>query len=177
MHAALQNVNRVTIRVSPALGQRADLMHIVNGPLTYVRARKDVWFTPCQYCGRHIDADWEQPVCHVLIIEDEALIALDLQDILMATGASTFAFAETEQEAIDAARLQRPDVITSDVMLREGSGPKAVETILGEMGPLPVIFITATPHACITCLPPVCILSKPVSDAAVRRAFRAVTPH
>ena len=116
-------------------------------------------------------------MCHVLIIEDEALIALDLQDILAATGATTFAFAETEQEAVDSARLQRPDVITSDVMLREGSGPKAVETILGEMGPLPVIFITATPGACIPCIPPARILSKPVTDSAVRQAFQAVSPH
>lgn len=116
-------------------------------------------------------------MCHVLIIEDEALIALDLQDILAATGATTFAFAETEQEAIDAARLRRPDVITSDVMLREGTGPRAVETILDEMGPVPVIFITATPHACLPCHAPARILSKPVTDAAVRQAFRAVTPH
>ena len=68
-------------------------------------------------------------MCHVLIIEDEALIALDLQDILAETGATSFAFAETEQDAIDSARLHRPDVITSDVMLREGTGPRAVEAI------------------------------------------------
>jgi CheY-like chemotaxis protein len=116
-------------------------------------------------------------VCHVLIIEDEALIALDLQDILMSTGATTVSFAETEQGAIDSARRRRPDVITSDVMLREGSGPRAVEAILGEMGPLPVIFITATPDACMPCMPPARILSKPVTDAAVRQAFRAVTPN
>ena len=116
-------------------------------------------------------------MCHVLIIEDEALIALDLQDILATTGASTFAFAETEQEAIESARLQRPDVITSDVMLREGSGPRAVQAIQLEMGDMPVIFITATPSACLPCPAPAQILSKPVSDAAVRRAFRAVTAH
>lgn len=114
-------------------------------------------------------------MCHVLIIEDEALIALDLQDILATTGATSFSFAETEQDAIDAARMRRPDVITSDVMLREGTGPGAVTVILGEMGPLPVIFITATPASCTQCLPPACILSKPVSDMAVRHAFRAAT--
>ena len=113
-------------------------------------------------------------MCHVLIIEDEALIALDLQDILAATGATTFSFAETEEEAIEAARRQRPDVITSDVMLREGSGPRAVEAIQLEMGAMPVIFITATPDACLSCAP-AHILSKPVTDAAVRLAFRAVT--
>ena len=87
-------------------------------------------------------------MCHVLIIEDEALIALDLQDMLSTAGATSFSFAETEREAVDAARIQRPDVIMSDVMLREGTGPHAVESIQGEMGPLPVIFITSTPLAC-----------------------------
>lgn len=116
-------------------------------------------------------------MCHVLIIEDEALIALDLQDILAETGATSFSFAETEQDAIDSARLHRPDVITSDVMLREGTGPRAVATILGEMGPLPVIFITATPSDCAQCLPPMRVLAKPVSDAAVRQAFHAVIAH
>jgi len=112
-------------------------------------------------------------MCHVLIIEDEALIALDLQDMVAAIGAKTFSFAETEREAIDAARAQRPDVILSDVMLREGSGPKAVETIQGEMGPLPVIFITATPETCAAADPHAIVLAKPIVDARVCEAFRA----
>ncbi|MEO7169269.1 MAG: response regulator [Pseudomonadota bacterium] len=116
-------------------------------------------------------------MCHVLIIEDEILIALDLQDILTLAGAKTFSFAETEREALDAAREHRPDVIMSDVMLREGTGPHAVEVIQGEMGPLPVIFITATPEACLSCDPPAIVLGKPVIDARLREAFRLVAPH
>ena len=116
-------------------------------------------------------------MCHVLIIEDEALIALDLQDMLSTAGATTFSFAETEREAVDAARVQRPDVIMSDVMLREGTGPHAVAAIQGEMGPLPVIFITATPEACTSCDPSAVVLCKPIIDARVREAFRAVAPH
>jgi len=115
-------------------------------------------------------------MCHVLIIEDEALIAIDLQEMLLSAGATTFSFAETEHEAVAAARLQRPDVITSDVVLREGSGPRAVETIQNEMGPLPVIFITATPEACVSCDPAARVLGKPVMDMAVRAAFQAVAP-
>jgi CheY-like chemotaxis protein len=112
-----------------------------------------------------------------LIIEDEALIALDLQDMLAAAGAMSFSFAETEGEAIEAARSRRPDVITSDVMLREGTGPRAVETILGEMGPMPVIFITASPEACTPCQPFTRILAKPVGNVALCAAFRAVVPN
>ena len=116
-------------------------------------------------------------MCHVLIIEDGPLIAMDLQDMLGRMGATSFAFAETQSEAIDAARMRRPDVITSDVMLREGTGPKAVECIQSEMGPLPVIFITATPGSCIPCPPPACILCKPVGNTTLNAAFQAVAPH
>jgi CheY-like chemotaxis protein len=115
-------------------------------------------------------------VCHVLIIEDEALIALDLQEMLSTVGATTFDFAETEREAVDAARAHRPDIIMSDVMLREGTGPKAVAAIQGEMGPLPVIFITATPESCTACDPPAIVLGKPVVNATVRHAFRMLAP-
>ncbi|MEG3123923.1 response regulator [Sphingomonas sp. GB1N7] len=116
-------------------------------------------------------------MCHVLIIEDEALIALDLQDVLMDAGATSFDFAETQADAIIAARLRRPDVITSDVMLREGTGPDAVADIFDELGPLPVIFITATPAACIPCPPASPILAKPVRNSLLREAFKAVAPH
>ena len=115
-------------------------------------------------------------MCHVLIIEDEALIALDLQEMLELAGATTFSFAETESEAVDAARQHRPDVIMSDVMLREGTGPNAVQAIQGEMGPLPVIFITATPDACTPRDSLAIVLGKPVVDATVRHAFRTVAP-
>jgi len=114
-------------------------------------------------------------VCHVLIIEDEALVALDLQDMLVTAGATTFSFAETEREAVSAARFQRPDIIMSDVMLREGTGPHAVEAIQGEMGPLPVIFITATPQACTPCDPRAVVLGKPMISSRVCEAFRAAT--
>lgn len=116
-------------------------------------------------------------MCHVLIIEDEPLIAMDIQDMLGRMGATSFAFAETEDEAIEAARVQRPDVITSDVILREGTGPNAVDCIQSEMGPLPVIFITATPGSCRPCPPPYCILCKPVGPAILSTAFHAVTPY
>ena len=116
-------------------------------------------------------------MCHVLIIEDEALIALDLQDMVSTAGATSFDFAETECEAVKAARAHRPDVILSDVMLREGTGPHAVAAIQGEMGPLPVIFITATPDACTSCDPPAVVLGKPIIDARVREAFQAAAPH
>lgn len=114
-------------------------------------------------------------MCHVLIIEDEPLIALDLEDLLQANGARTFSFAETQQEAIDASRHHRPDFILSDVALIEGTGPCAVQTIRAEMGRIPVIFVTATPEACSPCEPPGRIFRKPLDRPAIAAAFRAMS--
>ena len=62
-------------------------------------------------------------MCHVLIIEDEAMIAIDLEHLLEREGATSFSFAASEGEALAAAWERRPDVITSDVTLLEGRVP------------------------------------------------------
>ena len=89
-------------------------------------------------------------------------------------GATSFAFADTQADAIDAARERRPDFITSDVTLLEGTGPEAVEIIIRELGPVPVIFVTGTPEACRSCEPPARVLSKPLHYPTFS-ATRAVT--
>lgn len=111
-------------------------------------------------------------LCHVLIIEDEPLIALDLEDLLQAYGAVTFSFAESQRSAIEASREQRPDFILSDVSLIEGTGPLAVQAIQGEHGDIPVIFVTATPDACSPCAPPGRVFHKPMDRPAIGAAFR-----
>ena len=50
-------------------------------------------------------------MCHVLIIEDEVLLALELQDLVRDHGAKSFSIAATECTAIAAARIQKPDFI------------------------------------------------------------------
>lgn len=110
-------------------------------------------------------------MCHVLIIEDEFLIAMTIQDLLEAEGATSFDIAVTEAEAMDAASVRRPDLITSDVKLIEGTGPAAVEAIHRQIGYVPVIFISATPEDCKPCEPPGIILRKPLRQGALVNAF------
>ena len=111
-------------------------------------------------------------MCHVLIIEDEPLIALDIQAMLAAEGATSFDLAMTEAEAVAAARAHPPEFITSDVHLLEGTGPGAVRTITAEQGVVPVLFITATPEACDGCDPPAAVLRKPVRPVSLAATFR-----
>ena len=113
-------------------------------------------------------------MCHVLIIEDEPMIAMLLQDVLEEAGATSFAFAATEQDAVDLALSNAPSVITSDVNLLEGTGPRAVEQIHRALGYIPVIFITATPEACGEELSAGTVLVKPVDVRRVATVFQQI---
>lgn len=113
-------------------------------------------------------------MCHVLVIEDDWLIADHLVHLVGKAGATSIAQADTQDGAVAAARSQRPEVILSDVKLVTGTGPLAVQTILAELGEIPVIFITGTPEDCAPCAPPGIVLGKPIIDAAVCDAFKRV---
>ncbi|KQU61737.1 histidine kinase [Sphingomonas sp. Leaf339] len=110
-------------------------------------------------------------MCHVLIIEDEPLVAMNIEMILTDAGATSFSFAATEDEAVEMAHQHHPTLITSDVKLESGCGPAAVSRILDALGPTPVIFITASPDECDPCRAPARILVKPVTDDSVTQAF------
>lgn len=111
-------------------------------------------------------------MCHVLIIEDEAMIALDLESLLEQEGASSFSFAASQEEAVIAAQRHRPDIITSDVALFTGTGPAAVEMIRLALGEIPVVYISATASECCKEDRLTRTLPKPLSRPAVASAFR-----
>ena len=111
-------------------------------------------------------------MCHILIIEDEILVAMDIRACLAEHGATSFSFADTEADAVAEARLHPPALIMSDVQLLEGTGPRAVQAIQAELGPIPVIFLTGTPEACKPCQHPARVLTKPMHEPTVVRHFR-----
>ena len=115
-------------------------------------------------------------MCHVLIIEDEWLIAEHLTHLVERAGAKSIATACTEDEAVQAAHDRPPDIILSDVKLLVGTGPCAVQAILSFLGEIPVVFITATPDACRPCSPSSVILQKPIDPARVMDTFRCLAP-
>lgn len=116
-------------------------------------------------------------MCHVLVIEDEPLIADYLGDVAEMAGATSIVFAISEREALTLARSMPPAVILSDVDLKHGgTGPNACAAIRSELGPIPVIFITGTPELCDPCDYAAAILSKPIMHQHVIEAFRRVAP-
>jgi CheY-like chemotaxis protein len=99
---------------------------------------------------------------HVLIIEDEPLVALDLQCFLEELGADSVEIAETENQALFLAGERRPDLITADYGLREGTGPAAVRRIRDDLGEVPVVYVTGQPERCATEAGQSQIIAKPV---------------
>ena len=86
----------------------------------------------------------------VLIIEDEPIIALDLENLLTELGHEVVAKATTRDEAVAMARAQRPGLVLADINLGEGgSGIDAVSEILNSFD-IPVIFVTAYPEKLLT---------------------------
>ncbi len=108
-------------------------------------------------------------MCHVLIIEDDVLIAMSVQALLADNGATSFDLADTEADAITAARDKRPAIIVSDVSLRVGTGPAAVKAIHALHGEIPVIFVTATPGSGDLPGP---VFEKPMHEPSLVMAFR-----
>jgi CheY-like chemotaxis protein len=86
----------------------------------------------------------------VLIIEDEPIIALDLENLVTELGHRVVAVAATKDDAVAKAKSERPGLVLADINLGEGgSGIDAVSEILASFD-IPVIFITAYPEKLLT---------------------------
>jgi two-component system, response regulator PdtaR len=78
----------------------------------------------------------------VLIAEDEALIRLDLKEMLEEEGYSVVAEVGDGQQAVDRAAELRPDLVILDIQMPVLDGLSAAEKIAGERI-APVIVLTA----------------------------------
>ncbi len=109
----------------------------------------------------------------VMIIEDEPIIAMDLEAIVTDLGHQVTGIARTASAAIELFDKDTPDLILSDIQLADNSsGVDAVREILSKAGPVPVIFITAFPERLLTGEgpEPAFLISKPYSEQQVRSA-------
>ncbi len=92
----------------------------------------------------------DQIRARVLIIEDEPLIALDLETLVTDIGHDVIGIARTRAEAATIAARSEPELVLSDIQLADGSsGIDAVNDILADRD-VPVIFITAYPERLLT---------------------------
>jgi CheY-like chemotaxis protein/DNA-directed RNA polymerase specialized sigma24 family protein len=119
-----------------------------------------------ELCGREVA---DQIATNVLIIEDESLIAFDLQSLVESLGHTVQGVARTRAEAISLAKKNKPGLVLADIKLADGSsGLDAVNDILRSFE-VPVIFITAYPERFLTGTrpEPAFLITKPYQPATV----------
>ncbi|MGF1620265.1 MAG: response regulator [Rhodomicrobiaceae bacterium] len=86
----------------------------------------------------------------VLIIEDEPLVAMDLEAAMEEIGHRVVGVASTHTEAIALAKEKRPGLVLADIQLADGSsGIDAVNDLIGSFEAA-VVFITAFPERLLT---------------------------
>lgn len=109
----------------------------------------------------------------IMIIEDEAIIAMDIRAIVEDMGHAVTNVARTRDEAIQLARRDPPDLILADIQLADkSSGIDAVNHIIKEMGELLIVFITAFPERLLTGErpEPAFLITKPYTEEQVQSA-------
>jgi two-component system, response regulator PdtaR len=112
----------------------------------------------------------------VMIIEDEALIALLFEDVLAELGHEVCASERTEAAAIAAAARCHPQLIISDARLHEGSGIAAVNAIM-KAGFIPHLFVSGDLIDRKLLNPAAGVLRKPFDEKQLVDAIsRAVDP-
>ncbi|HEY0326783.1 MAG TPA: response regulator [Allosphingosinicella sp.] len=114
-----------------------------------------------------------QTRAEVLIIEDEPIIAMDIETIVRDLGHSVVGVAVTRDEAVSLALAKRPGLVLADIQLADdSSGIDAVKDILAEFE-VPVIFITAFPERLLTGErpEPTFLITKPFQRSTVKAAI------
>ena len=109
----------------------------------------------------------------VLIIEDEPVIAADIEALVTELGHTVIDIAATRTEAVDAVARKTPGLVLADIQLADGSsGIDAVKDIL-ERYDVPVIFITAFPERLLTGErpEPTFLITKPFQPETVKAAI------
>jgi CheY-like chemotaxis protein len=80
--------------------------------------------------------------CRILIVEDDALIALDLQQTIEDLGGMVVGRASRTPEAIGLAAKYQPDVVLMDIRLAGGSDGIDAARGIRRLRPTPIIFVT-----------------------------------
>jgi CheY-like chemotaxis protein/DNA-directed RNA polymerase specialized sigma24 family protein len=144
-------------------------------------------FTPSE-AAQILDADFEEVerligqaqseidaelATDVLIIEDEPVIAADIEALVRELGHDVVDIAATRREAVEAITRKTPGLVLADIQLADGSsGIDAVKDILARYS-VPVIFITAFPERLLTGErpEPTFLITKPFQPETVKAAI------
>ena len=158
-------------RLTP-LSRQAFLLNALEGMSTSeISEIMDIDETTAKTLLLDAEANIEKELrTNVLIIEDEPIIAADIESLVEDLGHTVDVIASTHTAALKAVSDKKPGLILADVQLADGSsGIDAVEDILKSYD-VPVIFITAFPERLLTGdkAEPAYLISKPFKPNNVK---------
>jgi CheY-like chemotaxis protein len=107
----------------------------------------------------------------ILVLEDDAVIAMLIADLLEGMGHDVCASEATEDDGVAAAVRCRPDMMIFDLRLGEGSGVSAVEKI-SRAGPIPHLFVSGDISRIKKLRPDAVAIQKPFREADLARAIQ-----
>lgn len=86
---------------------------------------------------------------NIVLIEDDAVVALALEEALREAGAAQVRICSTTDQALAALRDHKPDILIVDVHLRDRDDGWAIAELVDDIGPKPprIIFSTGDPEA------------------------------
>lgn len=79
----------------------------------------------------------------ILIVEDEGIVAADLQDRVVSLGYDVVGVAGTGEAAIELAREQKPDAILMDILLKGSMDGIEAANLIRKTLHIPIVFLTA----------------------------------
>ena len=117
----------------------------------------------------------QPPLGSILIVEDDALIAMSIEEALLEAGATEVVISSNTADALAALREKRPDGLVLDVHLADRDDGWALAELVNSVGPNPprIVFSTGAPQDIpeeIAELGPV--LEKPYDPADLIAALR-----
>ena len=114
---------------------------------------------------------------NVLLVEDDAIVAELLAEVIAELGHVVCAIETTEDGAVSAAARHKPDLMIVDAQLGHGSGVAAIESII-RAGPVPHLFVSGNIAKVLALRPGDVALQKPYTEAALVLAMeRALAAH
>ncbi|MFN3673349.1 MAG: response regulator [Bosea sp. (in: a-proteobacteria)] len=106
----------------------------------------------------------------ILIVEDEALVALEMEAIIEDLGLSPIGIAPDKRTALDLAR-SKPDIALVDLHLRDGLTGPDIGRELAEQG-VSVVFVTANPRLVAQGVPGAYgVIEKPTEETLIADAI------
>jgi DNA-binding response OmpR family regulator len=109
----------------------------------------------------------------IMVVDDDAMIAFLLSEILRGMGHDVCACEGTEDGAIAAAIACKPDLMIVDEHLGAGSGMRVVDVVC-ETESVPHVFVSGDVKSIERLRPDAVIVEKPYSEAGLAYAIRTV---